>query len=221
MSVIGALAREVGSVGKALHRLKRADWDRPTRCPPMTVKDLVAHMYRGTMRIEQMLDQEPLNIEPEKDGETYFQFDRSTASPQVVTQAQDEAAGFDDPAALVRAWDEGWSLALRRTREALADDPVLPGIFGAIRLSEFLRTRVVEVTVHHMDVDDALGREPHPDPGALEATGDVLRGLLGTDLRGAGIDDVRFAIIGTGRAPLDDRERSLLGPLAEKFPLLA
>jgi hypothetical protein len=79
----------------------------------------------------------------------------------------------------------------------------------------------VEVVVHHMDVDDALGIEPHPDAKALEIVGDVLRGLLGTDLRPVGMEDVRFVLVGTGRAPLEQPEREYLGPLVEKFPLLA
>jgi len=103
----------------------------------------------------------------------------------------------------------------------LGDDPVLPNVFGLIRLSEYLKTRCVEIVIHHMDLDDALARKPHPDPGALEIVGDVLRGLLGTDLRPVGVDDVRFALIGTGRAPLNDDERQLLGPLDAKFPLFS
>jgi len=218
-SVVEALAREVGSVGKALHRFKAADWIAPTRCPPMSVTDLAAHMLRGANRIDQMLDDGPIDDEPQKDAVTYFQYDAAAEAPAILKRAQEDAAAFDSTATLVKAWDERWSHALRRAREA--GDPVLPTIFGTMRLTEYLRTRVLEVTVHHMDVDDALGRDPHPDAGALEVTGDVLRGLLGTDLRGAGVDDVRFALVGTGRAPLNDREREMLGPLAAKFPLLA
>lgn len=217
--VVEALAREVGSVGKALHRFKTADWIAPTRCPPMSVLDLVAHMLGGAARIEQMLDDGPIDDEPQKDAVTYFRYDPAAEAPWILQRAQERAASFEDTSAVVKAWDEQWSHALRRARES--GDPVLPGIFGTIRLSEFLRTRVLEVTVHHMDVDDALGKDPHPDPGALEATGDILRGLLGTDLRGAGVDDVRFALIGTGRAALSDREQEMLGPLADTFPLLA
>jgi hypothetical protein len=48
----------------------------------------------------------------------------------------------------------------------------------------------------------------------------VLRGLLGADLRPLGVDEVRFALAGTGRADLTDAERGVLGPLADSFPLL-
>jgi uncharacterized protein (TIGR03083 family) len=217
MGVVDALAREVGSVGQLLHALKPKQWELPTRCPPLTVRELTAHMMRGAMRIEEMLEKGPVDAEPEKDAVTYFQFDAGDEGPVIVKRAQEAAATF--PADLAKGWDLEWTKALQRARMHIGDDPVLPNVFGLIRLSEYLKTRCVEVVVHHMDLDDALGRKPHPDAGALEIVGDVLRGLLGTDLRPLGVDDVRFALIGTGRAPLNDDERRMLGPLAEKFPL--
>lgn len=221
MRTLDALAREVGSVGKTLHKLDADEWEAPTRCAPMTVKQLVGHVGRGGLRITEMLAQEPVGDEPEKDGVTYFQYDAALVGPDVVRRAR-EASDDVTPAELVRSWDESWSRALRAAREILStSDPVLPGIFGTIRLSEYIRTRIVEVTVHHLDFDDALGHPPHPDPGALEATGDVLRGLLGTDLRPVGMDDLRFAYTGTGRASLTDAERGYLGPLADTFPLFS
>ena len=216
-SVVDALAREVGSVGQLLHALKPKQWDLPTRCAPLTVRELSAHMLRGSKLIQEMLEAGPVDAEPEKDAVTYFQFDGDSEAPQIVKRAQDAAASF--PKDLAAGWDLEWTKGLQRARLHIGDDPVLPNRFGLIRLSEYLKTRIVEVVIHHMDVDDALGKKPHPDAAALEIVGDVLRGLLGTDLRPLGVDDVRFALIGTGRAQLNDDERRLLGPLAEKFPL--
>lgn len=221
MSVIDALAREVGSVGKALRRLKEPEWNAATRCPPMNVKDLVAHMARGGTRILDMTADGPVGSEPEKDGVTYFQYDVARVSNEVVERAQSITEG-KTTVEMIEIWDEWWSKGLRAARTALVEgDGVYPGIFGLIRMSEYLRTRVVEVVVHHMDLDDALGHDLHPDPEALEICGDVLRGLLGTDLRATGMDDVRFALTGTGRAPLTADEENYLGPLAARFPMLS
>jgi len=217
MGVVDALAREVGSVGQLLHTLKPKQWVLPTRCAPLTVRELSAHMLRGAVRIEEMLDAGPVDAEPEKDAITYFQFDATDEGPVIVKRAQEAAASF--PADLARAWDLEWTKALQRTRMNLGDDPVLPNVFGLIRLSEYLKTRIVEVVIHHMDVDDALGKKPHPDPGALEITADVLPALPGTDLRPLGADDARFALIGTGRASLNHDKRRTLGTLAERVPL--
>jgi uncharacterized protein (TIGR03083 family) len=219
MAVVDALAREVGSVGVLLHGLKPKDWERPTSCPPLTVRELAAHMLRGGVRIQEMIAAGAVDSEPERDGVTYFQFDSKAEAAQIVSRAQESSASF--PPDLANAWDLEWTKALQRARAHLDDDPVLQTIFGLLRLSEYLKTRIVEVLVHHMDLDDAFEKKPHPDAGALEVVGDVLRGLLGTDLRPLGVDDVRFALIGTGRAPLNDEERTMLGPLAEKFPLFA
>ncbi|MCA1830797.1 MAG: maleylpyruvate isomerase N-terminal domain-containing protein [Actinobacteria bacterium] len=221
MSVVEALAREVGAVGKAVHAWRGADWERPTRCPPMTVKDLVAHVARGGSRITEMIGAGTVDAEPQTDAVTYFQYDPAAEASRILQRAQEEA-GARTTDELVRYWDEAWGGGLRRARESVDEDPVLHNVFGGlIRLSEYLKTRVVEVAVHHMDLDDAFGQRPHPDREAAEIAGDVLRGLLGTDLRGAGMDDVRFLLTGTGRAQLDEDERAYLGPLASRFPLLA
>jgi uncharacterized protein (TIGR03083 family) len=217
--VVEALAREVGSVGKVLHKLTPTQWAAPTRCEPMTVLDLVAHMVRGADRIVEMCSAEPIDDEPEKDAVTYFRYDPDAEGPTIVARAQQVAAETGDGAAMTARWDAGWSKALQIAR-VTAPDSVRPSVFGTMLLEEYLKTRILEVTVHHLDLDDGIGHEPHPDARALELTGDVLRGLLGTDLRPVGMDDLRFALTGTGRADLTEEERAFLGPLAAGFPLL-
>jgi uncharacterized protein (TIGR03083 family) len=220
--IADALAREADRVANLLDSLTEDEWALPTRCPPMTVKEIAAHAMRGGARIVEMIEAGPVDDEPEKDAVTYFMYDPAAEGPQIVARAQTVAAEYVQPQAVAHAWREGWAAALDRARDVLRrDDPVFRTIFGLMRLTEYLRTRVVEVTVHHMDIRDALVRAPDPDPGALEATADVLRGMLGTDARPLGVPDVRFVLTGTGRAPLDDAERALYGPLADKFPLLA
>src|SRR5207237_6063500 len=172
MGVVDALAREVGSVGQLLHTLKPKQWELPTRCAPLTVRELAAHMLRGALRIEEMLDAGPVDAEPEKDSITYFQFDSTGEGPVIVKRAQEAATTF--PADLARAWDLEWTKALQRARMHLGDDPVLPNVFGLIRLSEYLKTRISEVVIHHMDVGDTFGKKPHPDPGTLMITGHFL-----------------------------------------------
>ena len=221
MNDIASLAREVASVGKALKDLSEQDWATPTRCPPMNVKELVAHMLRGSTRIMEMIDAPPIDDEPEKDAVTYSQYDGRAEAAAIVERAQEGARGFETTKDLIKAWDTAWIKALQGARGIRAADPVVPSVMGTMHLSEYIKTRIVEVTIHHLDLDDAVGHAPHPDAGALEAACDVLRGLLGTDLRPLGMDDLRFAVVGTGRAELSDEERSYLGPLVAKFPLLS
>ena len=216
---VDALAREVARVGDWLEQLDSKDWDRPTRCPPLTVRELATHAARGAGRMLQMLGAPQETDEPEKDGVTYFQYDPATVGTGVVSRAKEEAAG-DLGRGMPGSWTRLWNEALPLVRARLEEDPVVRSPLGSIHLSEYVRTRCVEVTIHAMDLRDALGLDPDPTPEGLEAACDVLRGLLGTDPRALGMDDVRFALVGTGRGKLSDAEREALGPLADSFPLL-
>lgn len=218
--VVGALRAEVERVGRFLDSIHEQDWVRPTRCPPMRVHELAAHALRGVIRIEQMFAAGAVDAEPEKDGATYFNYGPNVADD--VVERSFAAAKEFPIATLPGRWRDEWGDALERVESTLVhDDPVLPGVFGLIKLSEYMRTRVVEVVIHHMDIRDALGNEPDPDPAALDAVCSVLSELLGTDPRVLGMDGVRFALIGTGRAALNDREHAMLGPLSERIPVLS
>lgn len=217
-TALDALAGEAARTRRFLEGLAPQDWERPTRCPPMTVLEMAAHARRGWARLAELLDAGPVEGEPEKDAATYYRFDRAALSSGVVTRARADAMAFGDPQALLDSWDDLDAIVTRARTVATA--AVYRSPLGAVRFGEYVRTRVVEITVHLMDLRDAVGLAPDPGPEALEITGDVLRQLLGTDLRPA-VDDVRFALIGTGRAPLDPDERAALGPLADLFPLLA
>jgi len=73
--------------------------------------------------------------------------------------------------------------------------------FGALRLDDYLRTRVMEITVHGVDIAQALGQAWTP-PEALLA--DTI-GLLGeiAILRGSAVGLLRAL---TGRTPPDPNE---------------
>jgi hypothetical protein len=76
----------------------------------------------------------------------------------------------------------------------------------------------VETAVHYLDLTADLPSALPPDPASLALARRVLEGLLGSPLP-AGWDDVSAAVKGTGRVPLTDEDRSLLGPLAGRVPL--
>lgn len=217
---IDALEAEAARAQAFLAGLNADHWQRATRCPPMTVRELTVHALRGAYRIVELLATPVRDTEPEKDAVTYFRYDPVAVGVGVVSRAREESAARPPDADLAAEWAMAWKEALETARAAIGDDPVIASPLGTIRLREYLRTRCVEVTIHLMDLQHALGREPDPSPEGLEAACDVLRGLLGTDLRALDMDDVRFALVGTGRAALTAAEREMLGPLADSFPLL-
>lgn len=217
---VDALEAETEHAQAFFAGLSADDWLRPTRCPPMNVRELTIHALRGSYRIVELLATPVRDAEAEKDAVTYYRYDPVAVGVGVVSRAQEESDARPPDADLASEWRTAWKDALEAARAASDDDPVIASPLGAIRLREYLRTRCVEVTIHLMDLQDALGREPDPSPEGLEAACDVLRGLLGTDLRELGMDDVRFALVGTGRAAPTQAEREMLGPLSESFPLL-
>jgi hypothetical protein len=72
-----------------------------------------------------------------------------------------------------------------------------------------------------MDVEDATGRPESIPPG----TAVIISGMLDTVLGRArpealGWDTTEYIVAGTGRRELTTSERDVLGPLADRFPLI-
>jgi len=217
---LDALEVEASRTGAFLHDLTPADWARATRCPPMTVRELAVHALRGAYRVTEFLGGPSIDDEPELDVVTYYRYDPAEVAPAVVSRAKSESDARPADADIAAEWGEAWAAAIESARREAADDPVIASPFGTIRLREYVKSRCVEVTIHTMDLRDALGLEPDPTPEGIDATCDALRGLLGTDLRPLGMDEVRFSLLGTGRATMTGAEREMLGPLSDSFPLL-
>ena len=55
-----------------------------------------------------------------------------------------------------------------------------------ICLSEYVATRVLEVTIHTMDVRDAFGLGPDPSPGGMAVTIGILGGASAPTLARSG-----------------------------------
>ena len=99
----------------------------------------------------------------------------------------------------------------------IAPDDLVGTQGHVLRADDLLSTLAVEAAVHHLDLVAHLDR-PGPAPEALAEVRRVLEGLLGGPLP-AGWDDPTAARRGTGRAPLVDADRAVLGASAERFPL--
>ena len=86
----------------------------------------------------------------------------------------------------------------------------------SMTVASLAHTLAVEAAVHHLDLGAVLPAPP--SPAVLSEVRRVLDALLGEPAP-AGWEDVRYALVGTGRAALSDHEREALGPLAERLPL--
>jgi hypothetical protein len=89
-----------------------------------------------------------------------------------------------------------------------------------LTVTSFAATLAVEAAVHYLDLTADLPGAPDPDPGSLALVRRVLAGLLGAPLPDTW-DDVTAALKGTGREPLTEEDRRVLGASAGKFPIFA
>ncbi|WP_405104089.1 maleylpyruvate isomerase N-terminal domain-containing protein [Micromonospora sp. NBC_01412] len=209
-TVRAAFRAECATLGAVLRGLDPADLDRPSGCPPWTVRELIAHVCTGAGRLTGMLAA-PAPGAAEVDAAGYF--GAAKFAPEVdqarIDSARREARELPDPAAVAAEFDRAWQPA----DEAVGRQP--PGRVvrtrhgDAMALAEFLVTRVVEVGVHGLDLAAALGREPWLTPAAAEVATALLTG--GRDVPAElGWDRLTLVSRATGRVPLTDRERAVL-----------
>ncbi len=221
MAGVETLSGECLALTEQLHRCDEADFGRPTRLPAWTVKDVVAHLSRGMDRIRWALSR----LAPaaaDTDAVTYWRrYVSAVAAPAVAERAIAIAAGFPTGAALVDEFESTWRESTQLAVAAAPDRVV--GTWGpTLRLDDYLATRLLEVSVHGLDLAAALDRPPWLTPGGAQVTRWILSELLGTEPPATqAMDDIEFIEVGTGRRRPTRAERLSLGPLADRFPLLA
>ena len=217
---IEALREECEQVSATVLALPEGDFARPTRCTAWDVKELLAHMYRDVDRINIALAQ-PAPPEPDTDSVSYWRsYDPLADAPDIADRAKELAGNHATGRALADAWDEMWRRALN-TAVNTDRERVIVSWGPALTFDEFLKTRVLEITVHRMDLEDALGRKGWGTDQAISIVDDILVGLLGQEPpEELDWDVVDFIEAGCGRRELTEDEREVLGSLAKLFPLM-
>jgi uncharacterized protein (TIGR03083 family) len=215
-----ALRHECEEVSNIVLALTEEEFAMSTRLPAWNVKELLGHMYRDINRTNTALSTPP-PAEITADSVSYWRsYDPVHDAPAIADRAKELASGFATGGELAAAWDEMWRGALDGA-EATDRSRIVITWGPALTLEEFLKTRVLEITVHRMDMEHALGRKGWGTDLAVSIVDDILEGLLGeqppSDLEWDVLD---FIETGTGRRQLTDGEREVLGPLADGFPLL-
>ena len=195
------------------------DLSVPTRCPPWDIRVLVGHMIRDLERVETYLAEPPPDP-ASRDAVTYWRsYDPATEGPRITASATEVANRYDTPAEFSGALELTLDRCLAAAR---AEDParVLGTRLTSIRLDEFVKTRVLEIGVHGLDLAAALGRDPWLTPDAASVVQSILVALWAAIRRRSGWSDLTFIETATGRRPLTEAERAVLGIRAGSFPLL-
>ena len=223
-AVLDALEAGYRRVTDVVTGLGEAELMRPTGCAGWAVADVLFHQLLDAQRAL-VAFATPVTEPPDRDDVTYWA--EFTPQPgEAGAQARAGAAAHArfvrlaasayPPGTLARVWSETAAAACRAARACQAPGVATQG--HVLRPADFTATLAVETAVHYLDLTVDLPSVPPPDPVSLTLVRRVLEGLLGSPLP-ASWGDASAAVKGTGRVPLTDEDRAVLGPLADRVPL--
>ena len=223
-AVLDALEAGYRRVTDVVTGLGEAELMRPTGCAGWAVADVLFHQLLDAQRALAAFAT-PVTEPPDRDDITYWA--EFTPQPgEAGAQARAGAAAHArfvrlaasayPPGTLARVWSETAAAACRAARACQAAGVATQG--HVLRPADFTATLAVETAVHYLDLTVDLPSVPPPDPVSLTLVRRVLEGLLGSPLP-ASWGDASAAVKGTGRVPLTDEDRTVLGSLADHVPL--
>ncbi|GIJ80242.1 TIGR03083 family protein [Micromonospora phaseoli] len=210
-----AFRDECAQLSEVLRTLDPVDLDRPTDCPPWTVTELLAHVRTGAGRLADMLAA-PAPARAQVDAARYFgaaKFTPEVDAARIQSARIDAGRGHAGPCGarpgLGADFDRAWRATIEAVDAHRLDRVVRTRHGDAMTVTEFLRTRVVEVGVHGLDLAAALDRPPWLTPAAGRVIAELLTGgrTLPAEL---GWDRLSLIVKATGRAARSRAEQAIL-----------
>jgi uncharacterized protein (TIGR03083 family) len=216
-----ALAYAYEGITAAVDGRPDDDLLRPTRCRGWLVTDLMQHLLLDAQRALVALATPaagPADVDHAGYWARYPGAGDAGAANAHATWVRRAAAAYPRPSGVLAGWRDTAPAAVRAARAA---DPVghVATQGHVLTVPDFLATLVTEAVVHHLDLVVDLTDAAPPGRAATDVALSTLEALAGglPDAWG----DVEALLKGTGRKPLTDGDRRLLGAAAERFPLLA
>ncbi len=222
--MLDALETGYRNVTDVVTGLSEAGLMLPSGCAGWAVTDVLYHQLLDAQRAL-VAFATPVTEPADRDDVSYWAAfapesgeagERARAGAAAHARFVRVAVSAYPPESLARVWSETAAAVSRAARACRAPAVATQGY--VLRPADFTATLAVETAVHYLDLTVSLPSAPPPDPASLVLVRRVLEGLLGSPLP-ASWDDASAAVKGTGRDPLTDEVRALLGPLAERVPL--
>lgn len=213
--ILEAFGAESQRLSEVVADTDDAAFARPSPCAPWTVAELVYHVRMTIGRLPGMLaGPEPAGTSLVSAAAYYRPDQRFSAATNTerIESAQRGAAALPDGPARARdlagarqlAWDLLQVTPPRRVVQTRHGDRML--------LTEFMRTRVLELAVHGLDLATALDRHPWMTSLAAHVTEELLLpSAAAARLRAqTGWDQVTVIAKLTGRHPVTPAETQLI-----------
>jgi uncharacterized protein (TIGR03083 family) len=220
--VVEAFGAEAERLSEMVSRADEAAFDRASPCPPWTVRELLCHVRIGVSRVPGMLGEPEPAPGPVIPAADYFRPDQRF-SPAVnrdrIAAAQQAAAALAAASpclaagsAAARDFDQAWREAWVRIRRAPQARLVHTRHGDRMLLTEFLRTRVLELAVHGLDLASGLGCRPWLTAPATAVVEELMlpAGSVARLLDESGWGHATLIAKATGRLPLTSAETNLI-----------
>lgn len=224
--VLEAFDAESGRLAEVADGLDDGSFGRPSRCVPWTAGELLCHVRMTVERLGGMLAEPEPEPEPGRRGlvtaRGYYRADErfsAAVNDERIASAQRGAAEVASARELARGFRGARDLAWALISAADPERVVRTRHGDLMLLAEFLRTRVLELAVHGLDLAAAVDREPWlTEPAAVVTAELLLDPADAARLReAAGWDLVTLIAKLTGRDPLTAAEADLAGSLGVRW----
>lgn len=220
MDSLAAFEAEGRALQQVLRDSPEVDFERVSNCPPWTLAELVIHVA-GSIQLGEFADAQP-GADLKATADYYRRPERDTAGYRTdnIRQAQDAAARRLASRTATDCFVETFETTCGVLAKADLDRVVALDRVGAMRLGDWLTTRVISLAAHGVDVAITLHRPPWTTTQAHQVMRPVFASLLSVDLPPTW-DDQHLLSVATGRAKLSRSDLVRLGPHARRFPLLS
>lgn len=203
----------------AVAGLRDPDFGRPSGCSGWLVRDLVCHLVIDAQDVLITLVT-PAEGEPTVDAVTYWSVGDQppTGDDPLDALIVRLAAAYEEPGLLRFHLDDVGSAAGRAA--GLADPDARVGTQDQVlTVGDYLTAYVLEWTLHHLDLIAHLPDVAGPPAEGLVRSRAMLEAIAGAPFP-ASFTDADALLIGTGRRAPSGTERSELGLLGAKLPLV-